>query len=132
PIIHPNKEHLIHRYLDQQFKDIGCTVIALNGMSDHVHCLILVNPQKSLAEIVKQVKGSSSSYINHQNLCNEKFSWQTGYAAFSVSESSVQVVKRYILNQKSHHSKKSFSEEYQGFLRVHGIDTSISNDGARF
>lgn len=132
PLIRPDKEHLIHRYLIQQFKDQGCSVIALNGMPDHIHCLVLLNPQKSLSKIVKQVKGSSSYYINHQNLSSEKFSWQTGYAAFSVSESSIQIVKAYVLNQKAHHHKKSFSDEYEGFLRVHGFDNSVTKDGARF
>jgi putative transposase len=54
-------------------------------MPDHIHALFLLNPQKSISEVIKQIKGSSSHFVNHQNLIDEKFAWQTGYAAYSVS-----------------------------------------------
>ena len=65
----------------------------------YIHCLFLLNPQKSIAEIVKQIKGSSSHFINQNNLIADKFSWQTGYAAYSVSESVVDKVYQYIKNR---------------------------------
>ena len=55
----------------------GCPVRVINGMPDHLHCLFLLNPQKSIAEIIKQVKGSTSHWVNEQDLIKEKFSWQT-------------------------------------------------------
>lgn len=82
-------------------------------MPDHIHCLFLQNPQKSTADIIKQIKGSSSHFINHENLIHEKFVWQTGYAAYSVSESILDKVIVYIKHQKHHHQKRSFQNEHQ-------------------
>lgn len=94
-------------------------------MPDHIHCLFLLNPQKSNAGIIKQIKGSSSHFINQNNLISEKFAWQTGYAAYSVSESVVEKVFQYIKNQKHHHIQKTFQQEYEGFLKLYGFE----NDG---
>ena len=90
-------------------------------MPDHIHCLFLQNPQKPITEIIKQVKGSSSHFINQQNILNEKFAWQTGYAAYSVSESVVDKVFTYIKNQKQHHQKQTFQNEYSKFLNLHDL-----------
>ena len=90
-------------------------------MPDHIHCLFLLNPQKSIAEVIKQIKGNSSHYINQNNLIADKFAWQTGYAAFSVSESVVEKVFKYIKNQKSHHQKKTSQQEYDDFLKLYGL-----------
>jgi putative transposase len=117
-------ENEIHNYMREQFIEIGCPVRIINGMPDHVHCLFLLNPQKSIADVIKQIKGSSSHHINEQNLIPEKFAWQTGYAAYSVSESAVQKVFEYIRSQKQHHAKKTFQEEYDEFLKLYGF----SND----
>jgi len=115
-------EKKIHQYISEQFREIGCTVRIINGMPDHIHCLFLLNPQKSIAEVIKQIKGSSSHFINQNNLISERFSWQTGYAAYSVSESIVEKVFHYIQNQKIHHQKKSFQEEYDNFLKLYGLE----------
>ncbi len=87
-------------------------------MPDHVHCLFLLSPQKTIAEIIKQVKGSTSHFINEQNLIPDKFAWQTGYAAYSVSQSVLEKVVEYIRNQKQHHSKKTFHQEYDEFIKL--------------
>lgn len=84
-------------------------------------CLFLLNPQKSISDVIKQVKGSSYHYVNQQNLITDKFAWQTGYAAYSVSESIVEKVFQYIQNQKNHHQKLSFQEEYEEFLKINGL-----------
>lgn len=91
-------------------------------MPDHIHCLFLLNPQKSIAEVIKQIKGSSSHLINQSNLISDKFSWQTGYAAYSVSESVLEKVFLYIKNQKAHHRKKSFQQEYDEFIKLYGFE----------
>ena len=90
-------------------------------MPDHIYCLFLLNSQKSIAEVMKQVKGSSAHFINENNLIDDKFAWQTGYAAFSVSESIINRVYNYIKNQKQHHLKKSAQEEYEEYLRLFGL-----------
>jgi putative transposase len=105
PLIHSNIESKIHHFMSEQLRDQGCPVRIINGMPDHVHCLFLLSPQKSIAEVVKQIKGSSSHFVNQANLIPDKFAWQTGYAAYSVSESVVQKVFQYVKNQKQHHQK---------------------------
>ncbi len=124
PFINQKIEKKIHQFLSEQLREIGCPVRIINGMPDHIHCLFLLNPQKSIAEVIKQIKGSSSHYINQDNLMVEKFSWQTGYAAFSVSESAVERVFQYIKNQKEHHRKKTFQQEHDDFLKIYGLDKS--------
>ncbi|MBK7700024.1 MAG: IS200/IS605 family transposase [Saprospiraceae bacterium] len=122
PFIHSNVEHKIYHFISEQFREQGCPVNIINGMPDHVHCLFLLSPQKSIAEVIKQIKGSSSHYINQNNLIVDKFSWQTGYAAYSVSESVVDKVHNYIHNQKQHHAKKTFQQEYDEFIKLYGLD----------
>ncbi|WP_124640673.1 IS200/IS605 family transposase [Amniculibacterium aquaticum] len=121
-LIHPEIEKTIHQFLYDEFKDLGCPVRIINGMPDHVHCLFLLNPQKSIAEVIKTVKGVSSHIINQSNLMSGKFAWQTGYAAFSVSESQLEKIYFYIKNQKEHHLHKNFIDEYEGFLKKYGFD----------
>lgn len=122
PLIHSDVEDQIHRLMTDQLREQGCPVRIINGMPDHIHCLFLLNAQKSIAEVVKQIKGSSSHFINQNNLIADKFSWQTGYAAYSVSESAVEKVFQYIKNQKEHHQKKSFQQEYDDFLKLYGFE----------
>lgn len=121
PLVKKDIEENIYQYITQQLNDNGCQVKIINGMPDHIHCLFLMNPLRSIADIIKQIKGSSSHYINQNNLISEKFAWQTGYSAFSVSESVVEKVFQYIINQKEHHQKKSFQDEYNDFLKVYGL-----------
>jgi REP element-mobilizing transposase RayT len=108
--------------MKSQFVDIRVSCINYKWNADHVHCLFLINQQKSIAEVIKQIKGSTSYWVNEQNLIEEKFAWQTGYAAFSVSESQFDKVFNYIKNQKPHHTKTSFSEEYDNFIKLHGLE----------
>ena len=122
PFFHSNIEHKIYHFISEQFREQGCLVSIINGMPDHVHCLFLLSPQKSIAEVIKQIKGSSSHYINQNNLIVDKFSWQTGYAAYSVSESVVDKVHNYIHNQKQHHAKKTFQQEYDELIKLYGLD----------
>ncbi len=121
-LIHSSVENRIHRFVSEQLQEHGCPVRIINGMPEHIHCLFLLNPQKSIAEIIKQIKGSSSHFINQNNLIKDKFAWQTGYAAYSVSESVVDKVFEYIKDQKQHHLKKSSQQEYEEFLKLYGFE----------
>ncbi len=122
PLIHSSVEQKVYKFISNQLREIGCPVRIINGMPDHIHCLFLLNPQKSIAEVIKQIKGSSSHYINHNNLISEKFSWQNGYAAFSVSASVVEKVFLYIENQKLHHRKNTYDQEVDDFLKLYGVE----------
>lgn len=99
PLIQSPVEKKVHQFMAEQLRELGCPVRIINGMPDHVHCLFLLSPQKSMADVIKQVKGSSSHFINQNELIAEKFAWQTGYAAYSVSESVLERVFQYIKNQ---------------------------------
>jgi putative transposase len=122
PLIHPVVESKIHQFIAEQLREQGCPVRIINGMPDHIHCLFLLSPQRSIADVIKQIKGSSSHFINQNNLITEKFAWQSGYAAYSVSESVVDKVFQYIKNQKQHHTKKTFQQEYDAFLKINGLE----------
>jgi REP element-mobilizing transposase RayT len=128
PLIHPNVENKIFQFISEQLRAQGCPVRIINGMPDHIHCLFLLNPKKSIADVIKQIKGSSSHYINQNNMITEKFAWQNGYAAFSVSESGVEKVFTYIKNQKSHHRKKNFQDEYEAFIKLYELELNALND----
>jgi putative transposase len=120
-LIQSNIENQLHDYMRKQFVELRCPVRIINGMSDHTHSLFLLSPQKAISDVIKQVKGSSSHWVNEQNLINDKFSWQTGYAAYSVSESQLQKVFLYIKNQKAHHQKRTFTNEFDEFINKHGL-----------
>ena len=124
-----NRQELIDYSIDKKLYDfiheelihLGCPVRIINGMPDHVHVLFLQSPQKTISDIVKQIKGSSSHFINRGEFILEKFAWQTGYAAFSVSESQLNIVYHYIKNQKKHHLKKNGQDEFDEFVKLHGL-----------
>lgn len=99
-------------------------MLCLNGMPDHIHLLIGTKPSCCISDLVRIVKSSSSKWINERNLCVGKFKWQTGFGAFTVSQSQLDRVARYIVNQKYHHRKKSFGDEYKDFMNANEIDYS--------
>jgi putative transposase len=127
PLILLEFEPQILLYLKHYLNEFGCYVESINCMSDHVHVLFTQNPNKSIAETIKNLKGNSSHWINQENLFNKKFAWQTGYSAFSVSESQIKRVSEYINNQKNHHKKITFQQEYEEFLRLNRIDLGSTN-----
>jgi REP element-mobilizing transposase RayT len=122
PLIDHSIEEKVFGFIREQLREQGCPVRIINGMPDHIHCLFLLNPKKSIADVIKQIKGSSSHFVNQNNLMTEKFSWQTGYAAYSVSESVVEKVFQYIKRQKAHHQKKSFQEEHEAYVKLYGLE----------
>ncbi|MEA2104174.1 MAG: IS200/IS605 family transposase [Candidatus Cloacimonadota bacterium] len=93
----------------------------INGIEDHVHCLFSLNPKYAISKIVNNIKGESSHWVNEQQFIKTRFAWQRGFAAFSVSESNVGIIKKYIRNQKEHHKKQSFTEEWNLLLQKHNV-----------
>ena len=121
PLIDEKIEKKVYNILYDEFKDENCPCRIINGMPEHVHCLFLLNPQKAISYILGHIKGCSSHSINEKELIPLKFCWQTGFAAYSVSESQVEKVYNYIRLQKEHHKKKSFEEEFKELAELHGI-----------
>ncbi|WP_266363198.1 IS200/IS605 family transposase [Tellurirhabdus rosea] len=122
PLVRPAVKPVLYDLIRQQLQELQCRMECVNGVEDHVHILFLLSPQWSVADVMKQVKGSSSHEVNRRNLLPQKFAWQTGYGAFSVSESQVERRRAYIQNQEEHHRRMTFSEEYERFLRQYGLD----------
>ena len=96
--------------------------LAIYCMPDHMHFLIGLSPDQSIADIVKQIKTNSNTFVNDNHLTQQQFSWQEGYGAFSYSKSALDTVVKYILNQKEHHKNQTFREEYLQFLRKFEVE----------
>ena len=122
PFINIDVERIIHDFIREQFIVQGCPVRIVNGTPDHVHCLFLLTPKKSIADVIKQVKGSSSHFINEQQLIDEKFGWQNGYGAFSVSDSATDIVFKYIKKQKQHHRIETFEQEFEEMFTFYDLE----------
>lgn len=95
--------------------------LAVNGMPDHVHVLVGLKPSMRLSDLVRDIKNNSSNFINERGGTGHHFSWQEGYGAFSYSESQYGEVIDYIKNQKQHHRKKTFRDEYLSVLKKFNI-----------
>ena len=112
----------IIKYISGIITQLGHKSIIVNGISDHVHLFIGLNPNLSVSETVKEIKRASSMFINDQHFFSGKFQWQSGYGGFSYSQSHIEKVYNYILNQERHHAKKTFREEYLDFLKKYDIE----------
>jgi REP element-mobilizing transposase RayT len=97
--------------------ETGCKTIIVNGVEDHIHCLIGLKPALSISELMKEVKAKSSKYINEHKFANQRFEWQEGYGVFSYGHSQIGDVFQYISNQETHHKRQTFREEYLAFLK---------------
>ncbi len=99
----------------------GC-LREIGGMPDHIHLLVGIRPTIAVADSIRIIKTNSSKWVNERGDQTAKFQWQTGYAAFSVSVSQREIVRRYIQNQQEHHRKLSFQDEFIGLLDRHKIE----------
>lgn len=113
PLVEPAIERAVHRCVEAEARDLGCVVLAINGMPDHVHMLVRIPTRISAAELAKQVKGVSSRFVNDQLPGHEGFRWQEGYGVFSVSRSHVKRVIAYIKGQKRHHEMEDLWPEWE-------------------
>ncbi|AWW00117.1 IS200/IS605 family transposase [Arcticibacterium luteifluviistationis] len=112
----------LYKYITGIIQTNGHKLLVINGMPDHVHILFGIRPTQSLSDLMQDVKGHSSLWINKNELVKGKFSWQEGYGAFSYSKSLVPAVISYIQKQEKHHEKKTFKEEYEEFLDAFEVD----------
>lgn len=109
----------VFAYLGGIVREMRGTALIINGTADHVHMLVRIRPAQSTAEVVRVVKANSCRWVHEK--WKMKFAWQTGYGAFSVSESNVAAVSRYIADQEKHHRTKTFQEEYVEFLKKNNV-----------
>jgi putative transposase len=106
----------LYKYITGIVQNNKHKMLCINGVADHIHIFIGMKPTQSVSDLLQDIKGSSSKWINEKGFIKGKFEWQEGYGAFSYSMSHIQNVIRYIENQEEHHRKKSFLEEYIAFL----------------
>ncbi len=120
PLIANDWRERLHGYLGGIVKGMEAKPLAVGGVSDHIHLLVSLKSKHRLDYFLRDLKADSSAWI-HKEL-RKNFEWQKGYGAFSVSPSNIGGVKNYILNQESHHQKKTFQQEYVELLDLSGIE----------
>lgn len=121
-LIHSSFKTELYQYISGIIKYHNHKLLAINGMPDHIHILIGMRPTQSISDLLQDIKGNSSKWINEKNFLKVKFEWQEGYGAFSYSKSKVNRVIDYIKNQEQHHTNKTFLEEYLEFLKTFEVE----------
>ncbi len=122
PRIREEEEKELYAYMGAIIKDNDSIPVIINGDKNHVHILCVMSKNIPLAKLFEVIKRHSSRWIKTKNKHYTQFAWQGGYGGFSVSPSLHEKTKLYIKNQKEHHKKMSFQEEYILFLKEYGID----------
>lgn len=121
PFITPSIEPELFKYLATEMRNMDCPSLAINGTADHLHILFALSRTKTIADVVKEVKGSSSRWIKHRSIEFRAFQWQAGYGGFSIGRSQSEQVTRYIARQKEHHRKMSFQDEFRTLLAKYEV-----------
>jgi putative transposase len=129
-----NRQHLIsndlkpllHQHIKENSIKKEIFIDTLNCVSDHIHLLVSLGSEQTIAKSAMLIKGESSFWVNKQKLIKTQFEWQDEYIALSVSYSAIDKVRSYILNQDEHHKKKTFTEEYEEFLNAHHFETVLA------
>jgi REP element-mobilizing transposase RayT len=115
-------EEDLYKYITGIIKNNGQKLIIINGYKDHIHVLVGLSTNITVADLVRVIKTNSSKWINQNKFVKGKFEWQKGYAAFTIGQSQMNKTFNYIENQKEHHKTKSFESEYISFLKAYKID----------
>jgi putative transposase len=119
--MHKDWRSRLQGYIGGIVKDLGGVPETIGGVEDHVHLLVGLRATHRLADVLKEIKSSSSKWV-HDEIKQPLFRWQEGYGAFTVSAAQVAAVKSYIVNQEEHHRKKTFQQEYLDFLKESGVE----------
>ncbi len=122
PMITEAIESELHAYLGGICKKLDCQPIKVGGYNDHIHILCMLSKKITLIKLMEVLKSHSSKWIKTKGEDFKNFYWQDGYGAFSVNATEIDVVVSYIANQKEHHSKKTFQDEYKAFLKKYQVE----------
>ena len=122
PMITEAIESELHAYLGGICKKLDCQPIKVGGYNDHIHILCMLSKKITLIKLMEELKSHSSKWIKTKGEDFKNFYWQDGYGAFSVNATEIDVVVSYIANQKEHHSKKTFQDEYKAFLKKYQVE----------
>ena len=121
-LIKPTWENELFKYITGIVQNKNQKMLAINGTTNHIHFLIGMKPTCCLSDLVREIKKSSNTFIKDKNFTTANFSWQEGFGAFSYGQSQLSTVINYIENQKQHHQKKTFKEEYIAMLKAFEIE----------
>jgi putative transposase len=122
PLITDAYQPRLYEYIGGTIRGLGGISLELNGTDDHVHLLTKLRPDTALSDVLRNLKANASGWMHDVFPELKEFSWQRGYGAFTVSQSSVEEIRRYIARQKEHHQKPSFREEFIQFLKANEIE----------
>jgi REP element-mobilizing transposase RayT len=122
PFISQEIEAELFPYLSTTFQTLKSPALIIGGASDHIHSLFSLSRVIEIAELVEELKADSSKWIKTKGYEFRNFYWQRGYGAFSVGQSEVPALKRYIAGQRIHHQRVTFQDEYRKFLKMYGIE----------
>jgi putative transposase len=111
----------LHQYLGGICNKLECQVLKVGGYTNHIHILCMLSKKIPLMKLLEELKSHSSKWIKTKGVKYSNFYWQDGYGAFSVKPSDVEVAIAYIENQKEHHAKRTFEQEYRTFLKKYGV-----------
>ena len=111
----------LYKYITGIVQNNKHKLISINGIPNHIHVFIGYKPHQLIPDLLQDIKGSSSKWINQKGFLKGRFKWQEGYGAFSYSHSQIDSVVKYIMNQEKHHKKKTFREEYIELLKRFNI-----------
>jgi len=112
----------LYEYLGGAIRSEGGANISINGCTDHIHILAKLRQDKAVSDVFRAIKANSSGWIHRTFPKLRTFAWQSGYRAFTVSQSQIERVQRYIANQQKHHQRVSFKEEFIALLEAHGVE----------
>ncbi|RYY97440.1 MAG: IS200/IS605 family transposase [Chitinophagaceae bacterium] len=121
-LIHPAWKEELHRYVTGIVQKKGHKLLAVNTMPDHLHLFVGKRPHEAECDLMRDVKGDASAWINKRGFRDQTFAWQEGYGVFSYTKELVPVVCRYIERQEEHHRKQTFRTEFVGLLDEFGVE----------
>lgn len=121
-LLHENWRCEVFKFMHGIASHKNQKIYIVNGVEDHVHLLVSISPSVAIADVVRDIKNNSSRFINTRKFVQDRFEWQEGYGAFSCGQSQISLLYNYILQQKEHHKKKKFKEEYFQILKKYEVD----------
>ena len=122
PLITCDCQPRLYDYVGGIIRSTGGIPLGINGIDDHIHVLAKLRPDRALSDVLRELKSNATGWMHDVFPSLADFSWQRGYAAFTVSQSNLEEVKRYVAGQKEHHQRVSFRDEFILFLKANGIE----------
>jgi len=122
PTITAEREQRLYEYIGGIIRGLGGILLCVNGVADHVHLLLKLRPDKSVSDVLRELKANSSGWMHDVFPDAANFSWQNGYGGFTVSQSQIETVANYIARQKEHHGRESFEDEFVSMLEKNEIE----------